>query len=149
VDREAPELAWTVPQLRPAGRRARLFVRTLLPKGYTAILHGNVRDATRPDGSASEAERGAQAYGPDGESRGPVPPDRYHLQYGKSVLQIDPGTNGTRTVFLHVLTAVDAAEESPPETSWRRLGPQRIEVTVEGKAAVLDLPMDLPGGFTE
>jgi len=56
------------------------------------------------------------------------------------VLQIDPGQQGCRTVFLHVVTATEASQADPPRASYRRIGPGRIEVRVAGAATILAVP---------
>lgn len=120
-----PERSWADPKLRPKGDAARLFSETLLPRSYKLILHSGGR---------------AEAFDPEGNSLGPVAGNPHHLQFGRDVVQIEPAGAGTRTVFLHVLTATGAEETRPPEARWRMAAPGRLEVRVEGAAALLEVP---------
>ncbi|MBM4016999.1 MAG: hypothetical protein FJ288_01515 [Planctomycetes bacterium] len=120
-----PGTKWAVPALQPPAEEARLFCRTLLPRDYTLILHAGGK---------------AEAYGADGRALGPAAGSEYHLKFGGKVVQIDPGCESARTVFLHVLTAVDAAETAPPAAACRLAAPGRLEVTVDAARTVLAVP---------
>ena len=98
---------------------------TIIPRKYTLVLHSNAR---------------AESYDPGGKPLGPVEGDRYHRDFGHEVVQIFPSTTGTRTVFLHVLTAVDGTESIAPNVTYR--APKRgvIELSVDGAATSLDVP---------
>jgi hypothetical protein len=126
VANRAPEQKWPDPSLRPAQREGALFCRTLLPKDYTLLVHA--------DGNAAATDRAGQGV-PDAQ------PNAYHQKFGKVVAQIDPGTVSPRTIFLHVLTAVDASDAAtPPMASWRLLRPGVIEVKVDGAATTMAVP---------
>jgi hypothetical protein len=60
------------------------------------------------------------------------------------VLQLRPITDGTRTAFLTVLTAVEGSVAAPPAAAYRVVGPGRIEVTVDGQSTGLDVPAWFP-----
>ncbi len=124
VTAEAPDHSWADPSLKPKQRSATLVCRTLAPKNYTAVVN---------------TQEGGRAYAPDGQSRGEVPGNPFHRKYGKHVVQIAPAGADTRTVFLHVLTAVDAGA-APPEASCRLLEPGRVEVNVAGRTTTLSVP---------
>lgn len=113
------------PALKPKSQQGRLFCRTLIPHDYRLILHG--------DGEA-------QAFDPTGRALGAVQGNSYHRNYGQNVVQIDPVSDGTKTVFLHVLTATDAEEMDPPRASYRISGLGRIEVTVDEAKTSLAVP---------
>jgi hypothetical protein len=121
VSNRPPEKRWADDALRPAGAEGRLACRTLLPEDYVLVLQGGGK---------------AEAFGPDGRSRGAVAGNPHHLKHGGNVVGIDPGTAGTRTTFLHVLTATDAGGEAPA-VSWRRPEPGKIEVVVDGVRTLL------------
>ena len=125
VTNEAPDYTWADATLNPSHRKATLFCRTLAPKEYTLVVN---------------AKDGARAFAPDGQARGDVTGNPFHRQYGKHVVQIDPGTTDRRTVFLHVLTAVDEGAAAPPKASCRLVGPGRAEVIVEGLSITLSVP---------
>lgn len=125
VANRAPDLSWADPALKPPAREALLFCRTLIPNEFRLLLH---------DGGAAEA------FGPNGKSQGRVEGNPHHLKYGKKVIQLDPGNRGDRTVFLHVLTAVEGPDASPPPASYRAVAPGRIEVTVAGASVTLAVP---------
>ncbi|MFO8014277.1 MAG: hypothetical protein R6X20_13350 [Phycisphaerae bacterium] len=125
VTNEAPDHRWAERRLKPSRRKAALFCRTLAPKDYTLVVNG---------------KEGARAYGPAGRGRGNVPGNPFHRKFGKHVVQIDPGTTDSRTLFLHVLTAVDADGAAPPEASYRLARPGRLEVTVDGLSTTLSVP---------
>jgi len=121
----APEMGWADPALKPKHDEGRLFCQTLLPRNYRLVLHG--------DGKAA-------AYDPSGTPQGPVAGNAFHCEYGRHVVQIDPGNGTARTVFLHVLTATNAGETTPPKASYRISGPQQIEVKVDGAKTQLTVP---------
>jgi hypothetical protein len=125
VANRAPDRPWADDRLRPRPAEGRLFVRTLLPEAYTLTL---------------DRRDGAEAFGPDGRSRGPVGGNRFHREFGRFVAGIDPAAGSDRTVFLHVLTATDAAHDAPPAATHRVVGPGLLEVTVAGAAALLRVP---------
>ena len=125
VTNEAPDHQWADAALKPRHRRATLFCRTLAPKDYTLVV--NARD-------------GARAFAPDGQAAGDVPGNPFHRQFGKHVVQVDPGTADDRTVFLHVLTAADADAAAAPEASCRLVRPGRAQVTVGGLSTTLEVP---------
>lgn len=119
----APDKPWRDDRLRAKGE-GRLFCQTLLPEQYTVVLqHGGK----------------AESFAPSGQSCGPAEGNSYHLKYGRTVIQIDPGTESTRTVFLHVLTATESEEKQPPRASCRRIGANRLEVNVAGNAVKLEV----------
>ncbi|MBN1418780.1 MAG: hypothetical protein JXP34_08380 [Planctomycetes bacterium] len=120
-----PERSWADGRLKPKREEARLFCRTLLPRAHEVVVH---------------ADRKAEAFDPAGRSRGAVEGDPHHLQFGGYVVQIDPGNEGTRTVFLHVLTAVDADRAKPPDATCRLAKPGRLDVTVDGATMALAVP---------
>jgi len=124
----APETAWAEPALQPENPEGRLFCRTLLPRDYRLMLHG--------DGKA-------EAFDPAGKPLGPVDGNSYHRDYGRHVVQIDPGNDATETVFLHVLTATDAEQTDPPRTSYRISGPGQLELTVGDAKTSLTVPARL------
>lgn len=124
VTSRAPKAGWADKALNPGRKGARLFCQTLLPKKYSVILH---------DGGKAEA------FQPAGQSLGEVPGNAYHHEFGGHVVQIDPGQEGSRIVFLHVLTAVVEAVTAGPEVSCRPAGPGKIEVTVDGTRTMLKL----------
>ncbi len=125
VTNETPDQNWADARLKPARRKARLFCRTLAPAEYTLVV--NSRDDAR-------------AFTSDGKAKGHVAGDPFHRKFGKHVVQIDPGTASVRTVFLHVLTAVDADGARPPKTSYRFVRRGQIEVTVDGLSTTLSVP---------
>jgi hypothetical protein len=125
VTNEAPDKQWADPRLRPKNRRARLFCRTLAPKQYSVILHSGGK---------------AKAFEPSGRAKNDAEGNAFHLKYGKHVVQIDPGLETDRTVFLHVLTAADASQAAPPKASLRLIEKGRIEVTVGDARTQLAVP---------
>jgi hypothetical protein len=120
-----PELRWADPTLKPASEEGRLFCQTLLPREYRLILH-------------HEGE--AEAFTPTAESLGPLEGNNYHRKYGQQVVQIDPGNDRTKTIFLHVLTAVETAELMPPKATYRLDQHGQIELTVDGTTTGLVVP---------
>jgi hypothetical protein len=133
-----PAKPWADPALQAKGAEGRLFCRTLAPREYTLLLH-----------SAGKAE----AFSTTGHWLTPAPGNAYHLKYGQNVVQIDSAQNSPRTVFLHVLTAVDGRETTPPAASYRTLRPGQIEVAVDGATTTLAVPewftrqVDYEAGF--
>jgi hypothetical protein len=122
VTSRPPEQRWAEPALKPKNREGRLFCQTLLPREYTLVLH---------DGGKAEA------FEATGKRLGPVEGNAYHRKYGQKVVQIDPGTVRTRTIFLHVLTAVESADRIPPEATYRVGKRGQIELTVDGASTRL------------
>ena len=120
-----PERSWEEPALQPKNQEGRLFCQTVLPRDYKLILHG--------DGKA-------EAFDPTGKPFGQVEGNVYHRQYGQNVVQIDPGNDGTQTIFLHVLTATEAGETIPPEITYRIREPGKIELTVNRITTSLAVP---------
>ncbi len=120
-----PAHRWAKPELEPRNPEGRLFCQTLLPRDYRLIFHG--------DGKA-------EAFDPTGKSLGTVEGNAYHQKYGQQVLQIDPGNTRTQTIFLHVLTATEAGETSPPEATCRVNRPGQIEISVDGTKTSLAVP---------
>ena len=109
-------------------REGTLFCRTLLPRDYLLVV-----------------QRGAaaKAFRPNGSAAGAGTPNAYHQTHGKHVVQIDAGSGGTRTVFLHVLSAVDGSVTAAPKASCRVIAGGKIEVTVDG----LTTELTVPAGF--
>lgn len=122
---QIPDRRWADDRLRPRPGQARLFCQTLVPRRYTVVLHGGGK---------------AAAYDQSGRLLGDVEGNPYHLKYGNHVLQIDPGNHDTRSVFLHVLTAVDASETLAPKCRLHLSKPGQLEIDVEGHKAVLSVP---------
>ncbi len=126
VEAAPPRSRWNVDSLAlPQDARARLVCRTLLPESYSIVLHGDDK---------------AETFDPSGCSGGSASGNPYHLRHGKHVVQIDPGARSTRTVFLHVLTAMDAGEKKSPSASVRRAGSAALEVRVGRAKARLVVP---------
>jgi hypothetical protein len=125
ITSQAPELSWSVPALKPARRAARLFCQTLLPREYRLIVHDNGQ---------------AEAFDALGRSLGPTAGNAYHREHGRHVVQIDPGIQHARTVFLHVLTATEAVEREPPTAAYRFIQPGELEVSVNGTSTRLAVP---------
>jgi hypothetical protein len=117
VTNRPPEQRWYDPTIQPENPVGRLFCQTMLPRQYNLVLHS--------DGKA-------EAYDSAGKSLGPVEGDRYHREYGQTVVQIDPSDTGKRTVFLQVLTAIDAVHSTPPDVKCREMERGKIELTVDG-----------------
>ncbi|MHB1037734.1 MAG: hypothetical protein ACYC35_24930 [Pirellulales bacterium] len=122
---QPPRQTWADKRLQPAREEARLFCRTLLPRAYQAVVHAGGK---------------AESFDAAGKSLGLVEGNAFHLKYGKNVVQIDPGNRSSRTVFLHVLTAVDAGQSAPPAASYRLKKPGTIEVRVENATTTLSVP---------
>lgn len=120
-----PNMSWVEPALKPKSQQGRLFCRTLIPRDYRLILHG--------DGKA-------EAFNPKGKPLGKVDGNSYHCNYGQHVVQIDPAIDATETVFLHVLTATDAKQANPPKASYRISGLGQIELTVDDAKTILAVP---------
>ncbi len=125
VANRPPDRQWADPRLKPKSEEARLFCQTLAPRQYRLILHAGGK---------------AEGFDASGRPLGPVEGNAYHLSYGKNVVQIDPGSERPQTVFLHVLTATDAAETVPPKAAYRIVKPGQIELTVDGAATTLAVP---------
>jgi hypothetical protein len=125
----APERGWAEPALKPRSQEGRLVCQTLIPLDYRLIFHG--------DGKA-------EAFDSAGKSLGPVEGNPYHREYGQKVVQIDPGNDGTQTVFLHVLTATEVGEMTPPRATYRVSKPGQIELTVDGVTTSLAVPEWFP-----
>ena len=125
VTNRPPNQGWADPGLKPKNREARLFCQTLLPRNYRMILHDN-----------GEVE----VFKPTGERLGQAPGDAFHREYGQQVVQIEPEIGRTRTVFLHVLTAVDSADLIPPKVTYRLVQNRQIEVSVDGATTNLAVP---------
>jgi hypothetical protein len=128
VTNRAPPLSWADERLRPTHSTSRLFCRTLLPKAYTLVLH---------------ADGQAESFDAAGHSQGKAEGNSYHLKYGRKVIQIEPVPATTRTVFLHVLTAVDTDRSQPPKATCRATDPGQIEVAVDGSVTRLSVPESL------
>jgi hypothetical protein len=120
-----PASSWADPRLKPPRQQARLFCQTLAPRQYQLILHAGGK---------------AEAFDATGRALGPVEGNPYHLKYGQNVMQIDPGNQGTRTVFLHVLTAAEAEQTVPPKVTYRPQQPGLIELCVDGMTTSLTVP---------
>jgi hypothetical protein len=125
IQNAAPDQRWADPRLQPKNSRARLFCQTLLPEEYAVIVHG---------------DDGATSYTASGQLQESVEGNMYHRQFGRHVLQFDPGTDNSRNVFLHVLTAVETSESTPPAVSWRVLSRGKLEVKVNGIVTQLTVP---------
>ncbi len=121
----APDLSWSEPALKPKNREGRLFCQTLIPRDYRLLLHD--------DGKC-------EAFDPNGRSLGPTAGNPYHREYGARVVQIDPGNTSKQTIFLHVLTATEAEEATPPEATVRVSTPGKIDLSVDGKVVSLTVP---------
>lgn len=121
---EAPPDRWHDERLRPPRRRGRLFCRTLAPEAYRLVVQ-----------SGGEAT----LHDPSGEPRGAIEGSPFHRQHGGHVLQLSPTGRELRTVFVHVLTAVDEAVTRPPEARLARSGRDSVEVAVEGRSVRLSL----------
>jgi hypothetical protein len=125
IANRSPEQNWADPALKPKSDEGRLFCQTLLPRQYRLILHN---------------EGKAEAFDPTGKPLGPVDGNAYHQQYGQKVVQINPGNMRTKTVFLHVLTAVKTTELIPPKATYRVDKHGQIELTVDGAKTSLVVP---------
>ena len=120
-----PDRRWADESLRPMDREGRLFCRTLIPGEYRLTVHS--------EGQAEAFDRSSRALGA-------VQGNAYHRQYGRNVIQIDPESQGTQTIFLHVLTAAEGQQTAPPEASYQAGEPGEIEVTVDGISTTLAVP---------
>jgi hypothetical protein len=123
-----PDRRWADESLRPASQEGRLFCQTLIPSDYQLTVH---------------AEGRAEAFDATGRPLGAVEGNAYHRKYGQNVVQIDPADSGTQTIYLHVLTATEADETTPPKATYRAGEPGRIEVTVDGATTNLTVPLDM------
>jgi hypothetical protein len=117
VTNRPPKQQWNDPTIQPTNPEGRLFCQTVLPRQYRLVLHSSGK---------------AQAYDAAGKSLGAVEGNRYHREYGQAVVQIDPESFGTQTVFLHVLTAVDAADSTPPIVRFKESKRDRFELSIDG-----------------
>lgn len=122
---EPPGKTWADPTLQPETRQGRLFCQTLAPRDYTVIRH---------------CEGQAEALRADGQPRGPVPGNKYHRQYGRHVIQLDPGDATSGIVLLNVLTATDASQTIAPQATYRVARRGQIEVDVNGIRSLLEVP---------
>jgi hypothetical protein len=116
---------WADESLRPMDREGRLFCRTLIPAEYRLTVH---------------TEGQAEAFDRSGRPIGAVQGNAYHRQYGRNVIQIDPESQGTQAIFLHVLTAAEGEQTAPPEASYQASEPGQIQVTVDGISTTLPVP---------
>ncbi len=120
-----PNRKWAIPELQPKSEEGKLYCQTLLPEKYTVVLHSGGQ---------------ARTFDPTGQRGGNVEGNPYHSKYAQNVIQIDPGNQENRTVFLHVLTALDAAERQGGQATCRLLKSGQLEVTVDGSSTVLSVP---------
>jgi hypothetical protein len=125
VNRPPQRVSWADARLKPQNNEGRLFCQTLLPREYRLILHS--------DGKAESRDA-------RGQSLGAAEGNAYHLQFGQHVVQIEPRDAGPQSVFLHVLTATDAADATPPKATWRLSKPGVIEVRVEDATTTVEVP---------
>lgn len=125
VTNQAPDKKWTDETLRPKNVRSLMHVQTLLPKDYTLTLH---------------SDNNAEAFDPDGHSRGATAGNPFHLRYGKKVVQMTPVDSGTRKVFLNVFTARDTDQTQAPKASHRLVKPGLMEVQVDDATAQFVVP---------
>lgn len=125
VTSRAPQLNWSDPKLKPKSQEGRLFCQTLLPHNYRLILYD--------DGKA-------EAFASIGTSLGPVEGSPFHREFGQQLVQIDPGNDHTHTLFLHVLTATESDEVTPPRVSFRLSEPGKLVVFVDGNETRLAVP---------
>ena len=96
-----------------------------------------LRGTTPSSGTATVKRR---RCGADGQSRGPVPGNKYHRQYGSHVIQLDPGDATSGIVLLNVLTATDASQTIAPQATYRVARRGQIEVEVNGIKSLLEVP---------
>jgi hypothetical protein len=125
VTNQAPAKPWREESLRSQTATGRLFCRTLLPRDYRCLLY---------------ADGKVEAFDAAGHPQDLREGNPYHLQFGKNVVQIEPAAESGRAVFLHVLTAVDADQDQPPQTVYRVIQPGTIEVQVEGANTRFSVP---------
>jgi hypothetical protein len=122
VTNRAPEQHWFDPASQPKNAEGRLFCQTMLPRQYSLILH---------------SEGKAEAYDPSGKPLGPVEGNRYLREFGREVVQIDPGNTGTRTIFLHVLTAVDAVDSTPADVNCGEIKQDKLKLSIDSATTLL------------
>jgi hypothetical protein len=122
VTNRLPEQSWYDPSIQLKNRTGRLYCQTILPREYLTILHS--------DGEA-------EAFDQSGVSLEAVESNPYHLDFSGHVVQIEPTNIDTETVFLHVLTAVDAEESETPKVTYRAIDPGLIELNVDGSITTL------------
>lgn len=120
-----PDRKWADPRLKPESEEATLTCQTLMPEKYTVILHNGGK---------------AQAFDPAGNSAGAAAANSYHLKYGQNVIQLDPGQEDRRLIFLNVLTATGKGERQGGQATLKFLKPGQLQVTVDGASAVLSVP---------
>jgi hypothetical protein len=125
VTHRPPKQRWFDPSLQPENPEARLFCRTILPRDYTVILHG---------------DRKAASYDTTGNPLDATEGNPYHRKYGQDIAMIDPGHPGTRTLFLHVLTAAPISETIPPDITYSEIEQGKMELTIEEATTILDVP---------
>jgi hypothetical protein len=125
VTSQAPDQHWPKASLKPKSREGRLFCQTLIPHDYRLILY-------------DEGE--CEAFDPTGKLLGPVEGNADHREYGRKVVQIDPGNVRTKTIFLHVLTATGTEETTPPEAAFQVSTRGDIQLSVNRKTVSLSVP---------
>jgi hypothetical protein len=111
--------------LQPASESAILFCQTLAPRDYTLLLH---------------ADGKAEAFGPDGRSRGICEANPFHREFGGNVVQIEAADEARKMVFLHVLTAAEESQTDPPEIAIQLIGPGEAELEIDGRKTSLTVP---------
>ena len=119
-----PEQTWADPRLELRPAEARLLCHALVPQQYKLTLY-----------SAGKAE----TLDALGKSLGAAEGNVHHLKHGQHVVQIEPLSSGSQTVFLHVLTAA-AKESAIAEPRYRLSKPGTIELTVDGATTSLSVP---------
>ena len=125
ITNKAPDRRWADDALRAKSPEARLFCQTILPRDYGVILH---------DGGA------VRSLSADGQPAGKADGNPYHLKYGKKVIQLVPPAASTRTIFLNVLTAVEAHQAQPPKVACRQITPGLIDLTVDSATTRIAVP---------
>jgi hypothetical protein len=129
VNRPPPRVTWADATLKPKNDEGRLFCQTLLPREYHIVLHSGGK---------------AESLDARGQSLGAAEGNAYHLKFGKHVVQIEPLGASAQSIFLHVLTATDAGNATPPKAAWRLSKTGVIEVSVEGATTTLSVPESGP-----
>ena len=125
VTNSPPQRSWADPTLQPASENARLICQTLTPWDYTLLLH---------------ADGKAKAFRADGHRLGTCEGNPYHDKFGRNVVQIEVADEARQTVFLHVLTAADDEQASPPEVKMHLILPGEIELEVNGNKTRITVP---------
>lgn len=125
VAADRPDLNWADPSLKPSAEDASLFCQTVLPRDYSVTVH---------------SEGKARAYNANGDARGAVQGNTYHKRFGGHVVQIDPGAEAMRTVFLHVLTASEGGASTPPKIGYRRTKPGQLDLQIDGVTTSFEVP---------